>query len=193
MDLLKIKRRHWEIVPFLLESLIFHYQLVFRKPPILLGKAKLGVSDFFLPYLAFAECLVHSEVANSEGAITIWTGSHIFAHIIKASHTHPHQSLSAEAWKAPVHGLSFGCCFSCSNLQLYRLPSNTYFMLWLLSSREPKVQQSGFSSCSLWVGLDCGEVKVSVMWKVIKQFLSVYWVKKGSVACLDALWCWNLV
>lgn len=61
----------------------------------LLGQAKMGVWLYFLPHLAFAECLVYSDVVDSESAfIPLWIG---LAHIIKVPHIYLLQPLSAEA------------------------------------------------------------------------------------------------
>lgn len=78
-----------------LELLIyFSCQIIFVTLLILLGQAKMWVRLYFLPHVAFAECLVHSDVADSESAFfPLWNG---LAHIFKVSHIHPLQPLSAE-------------------------------------------------------------------------------------------------
>lgn len=163
MDILKIKRRHWELEPLLELLTYFLCQVVFVILLILLGQAKMGVRLYFPPHLAFAECLVHSDVADFESAfIPLWTG---LAHIIKVPHIHPLQPLPAEACIGTCSWIrSLG---DASNVQIYNFTGYDQICascFWLFSNREPKVQESGFSSCNLWVDLECGEVKMFLAW-----------------------------
>lgn len=157
-----------------LELLIyFSCQIVFVTLPILLSQAKMWVRLYFLPHVAFAECLVHSDVADSESAFfPLWTG---FAHIFKVSHIHPLQPLSAEVcigirlWIRPLGDAS---CVQISNFTGYDQICASCFEL--VSNREAKVQKSGFSSCHLWVGLDCREVKMILAWNSKSKPFSSY-------------------
>lgn len=92
----------------------------------------------------------------------LWTG---LAHVIKVSHIHLLQPLSAEACKAQVPGSILWVM-----LPVFRsatLQATIKYVPHALDSfqkENPKSRKSGFSSCNLWVHLDCREVKMILAW-----------------------------
>lgn len=181
----------------------FSFQIVFVILLILLGQAKMWVRLYFLPHVAFAECLVHSDVADSESVFLLFElVLHTLSRFLTSTYfNHYLQRLARHRFLDP----SFGWCFLCSDQQLYRLQSNMCLMLWTCfkqRTQSPKIWLQFLQSLGasrLPRGKNDFSMKFQIqaffflLWfwcKITKKFLSHYWVNESLVACLDALWWW---
>lgn len=175
MDILKIQRRYCELEPLFIRTAdLFFMSNSLCYTPDSFGSCK-NVSETL-----FSSTCGLCWVSGPFRCGRLWkclfsSLNWSCTHFQGLSHPPTSTTISRGLHRHPFVDPSFGWCFcvQISNFTGYDQICASCFEL--VSNREAKVQKSGFSSCHLWVGLACREVKMILAWNSkFKPFSSCF-------------------